>query len=225
MTAASNDKNIFLARELYKNKCSCRKGISLIELLVVISIIGILAIALGFSYQGWIGRYNVEKQVKEIYTDLMTARATAMSRDRSYFVDFNNTANLINPIANVTAPCYRVIGDTAAVEDWATDGDGEWDADGDSQIDPVHTVLQGYPKAVEYPVSWSNSAIPLTLIFDNKGVITRAKTSFGATICLETTADPDYDCILVSQTRINMGKLSKQISAGGGCDSNNCVAK
>jgi prepilin-type N-terminal cleavage/methylation domain-containing protein len=196
----------------------CRKGISLIEIIVVVSIIGILALALGFSYQGWIGRYNVEKQIKEIYTDLMTARATAMNKDREYFVDFNNTGSLVNPVTNVTAPCYRIIGDTAAVNDWATDGDGEWDADGDSKIDPVHTVLPGYPKAVEYIINWTGG----TLIFDKKGLIKPSSTPLGATLSLTTTADADYDCIKISQTRINMGKMEE-------CDASNpgteCCAK
>jgi len=48
-------------------------GITLIELIVVISIMGILVFALGFSFQGWMGGYKVESQIKEMYVDLMNA--------------------------------------------------------------------------------------------------------------------------------------------------------
>ena len=35
-------------------------GITLVELIIVIAIIGILVIALGFSFQDWMGKYRVE---------------------------------------------------------------------------------------------------------------------------------------------------------------------
>ena len=36
------------------------KGVTLVELLIVFSIIAILVLALGFSYQGWMARYKVD---------------------------------------------------------------------------------------------------------------------------------------------------------------------
>ncbi len=66
-------------------------GITLVELIIVLSIIGILAVALGFEFTGWMGRYRVESQVKEMYVDLMNARARAMQRNRMHFVNFPNT--------------------------------------------------------------------------------------------------------------------------------------
>jgi prepilin-type N-terminal cleavage/methylation domain-containing protein len=68
------------------------KGVTLIELIVVISIIGILAVALGFSYVGWQGRYKVEKTTKDLYSDLMTARSMAMTRSRNYYTTLTTTS-------------------------------------------------------------------------------------------------------------------------------------
>ncbi|HLA00790.1 MAG TPA: prepilin-type N-terminal cleavage/methylation domain-containing protein, partial [Thermodesulfovibrionales bacterium] len=67
-------------------------GITLIELIIVISIIGILAVALGFEFTGWMGGYRVESQMKEMYVDLMDARARAMQRNRTHFVRLNNSS-------------------------------------------------------------------------------------------------------------------------------------
>jgi prepilin-type N-terminal cleavage/methylation domain-containing protein len=62
------------------------EGITLVELLVVIAIIGVLVTAFGFSFEGWFERYKAESQIKEMYVDLMNARARAMQRSRVHFV-------------------------------------------------------------------------------------------------------------------------------------------
>jgi prepilin-type N-terminal cleavage/methylation domain-containing protein len=67
------------------------KGITLIELVIVISIIGILTIALGFEFKGWVDKYRVEVQINELYADLMNARARAMQRNRTHFVSLTQT--------------------------------------------------------------------------------------------------------------------------------------
>ncbi|OGW43529.1 MAG: hypothetical protein A2Y66_01135 [Nitrospirae bacterium RBG_13_41_22] len=66
-------------------------GITLIELIVAVSIVGILAAALAFEFKGWMGGYKVESQIKEIYVDLMNARAMAMQKNRIHFVTLTTT--------------------------------------------------------------------------------------------------------------------------------------
>lgn len=61
-------------------------GYSLIELVLVIAIISILlGISTMFGHD-WLVRSQVEKQTREMFTDLMNARISAMQRNRVFFV-------------------------------------------------------------------------------------------------------------------------------------------
>lgn len=161
-------------------------GVTLIELLIVVSIIGILAVALGFSFQGWMGNYRIESQTKNIYADLMDARTRAMTRNRMYFVQLN-TAN------------YSVYEDT--------DDDAEFDP-GAGDDDPLPEFTN--PKTIQYNLGWT-----VDVGFDTRGLAweyTAAATRIEASITIPMTlpagATPDYDCIVVDQTRVRMGKMS-----------------
>ena len=182
------------------------KGVTLIELMVVFAIAGILAVALGFAYIGWQGAYKVEKATKDIYTDLMDARIRASTQGRAYFVDFP------------TARTYRM-----SIDDSNGTAKGNGDLIFQPQANPLvstantDTTVPTFPKTSEYTITWSGGG---TITYNQSGII-----STPGTVCLTTTADPDYDCIDVLQTRINIGKLTTQISNGGACLAANCVAK
>ena len=177
-------------------------GITLIELIIVISIIGILAVALGFEFVGWMGGYRVESQMKELYVNLMNARARAMERNREHFV-------------TVTATQYTIQED---INPWP-DGDNNLTA-GDSvrpagYNDPIPLLQRNLDP--QYPIAWSGGA---QIAFTTRGLSTGNRT-----ICSNTTAGADYNCIEVSASRINLGRLTTMIPDGGSCDSANCVAR
>jgi prepilin-type N-terminal cleavage/methylation domain-containing protein len=165
-------------------------GITLIELIVVISIIGILVVALGFEFQGWMGSYRAESQTKEMYVDLMNAKARAMQRNRVHFVVVNNAA-----VCSSYPSCYQIYEDTD--EDGVTP----------PPIDTDDTkILRPDPKPLSYPSLWTG-----TVTMNTRGLV-----SPNNTIRFDIgTNNPDYDCIVLSATRINMGKW----------DGANCVAK
>jgi len=193
-----------------REEMSNNRGVTLVELIIVISVIAILVVGLGFSYFDWMGKYNVEKTTKVLHTDLMDARSMAISGNRDYFVDFNFPSP---PLGNGT---YRIAEDT--------DGDGEGDADSDGIIDAAgHTFIQPFSKTVEYTIE-SNFEDKI-INFDKRGIVQPNGQALGGTICFFTELDPDYDCIVIFQTRINMGKLRKQPGNGGRCNSDNCDTK
>ena len=103
------------------------RGMTLIELLVVIAIIGILLAALGMGYEGWIGRYNIEKATKQLYSDLMKARMMALNGDRRHFVVLRGAS-------------YSIVEDT----------------DEDGVMDSSDRTISGFPRELPHPVSYNN---------------------------------------------------------------------
>ena len=176
-------------------------GVTLTELIVVVAIVAILAVALGFSYQGWMGRYKMEKQIKGIYTDLMDARARAMGRDRNFLADFP------------TATSYRVAADD----------------DGDNAVDPppAGEVLPTFPKTLEYPMAggglimFDSRGLVYTIAGGNAVLIDPPATPL-VTLRLAAVGQPDYeppdyDCIELTASRIKMG-LWNNLPAPGVCN-------
>lgn len=162
---------------MYDLACNIKKedGLTLLELVIGISVIAILVVVLGFQYRNWMGRYRIETQVKQMHTDLMNARARAMTMNRVHF-------------ATGTANDYTIYEDTNP----APDGNGTLEIGSD-------TMLPAYPKPVEYAINWTGTGNQIN--FDRRGLIGPT-----GSIRLISTVDADYDCLTLSQTRINMGK-------------------
>jgi Tfp pilus assembly protein FimT len=167
------------------------RGITLVELVVIVSVIGILAMALGFTFSGWISGYKVESQTKELYIDMMNSRAKAMNTNKMHF--FVLTSNQ-----------YTVYEDS----DPAPDGNQTLDTSND-------TLVLQETLATANPLTWNGAA---QVNFSKRGL-----ANVGKTLCIFSDADPDYDCLVVSDTRINMGKIT---NPGGSCsDANICNTK
>jgi Tfp pilus assembly protein FimT len=182
------------------------EGLTLIELITVITITGILLLALGFQFSDWMGRYKVESEIKEMYVDLMSAKARAMKRDRVYFV-------------SLTATRYTINED---VSPWP-DGDGTLTSADNTgpagYTDPIPFLNKDLNQ--ELPITWSGTSDAAPQIqFSKRGLAAYAGSNNYA-ICSNTTSDADYNCIEISETRIEMGK----VNIGDACNAANCVVK
>lgn len=99
------------------------RGMTLVELMTVVAILGVLVVILGFSFQGWIAKYKVEDQTKRLYADITDARARAMQKKRMTFV-------------TLAANQYRTFEDTNT----APDGNGALDPATDTGVAVVNTA-------------------------------------------------------------------------------------
>ncbi len=183
-------------------KTTKNHGITVVELIIVISIIGIIAVALGFEFVGWMGGYRVESQIKEVYVDLMNARARALQKNRAHFTQ-------------LAATQYTILED---LDPWP-DGNGTLTA-GDSvrpvgYNDPIPFLQRALDP--QYPITWNGGVL---ISFTPRGLSTVNKT-----ICSNTTVVTDYNCIDISASRINLGRLTTMIPNGGACDATNCVSR
>lgn len=157
-------------------------GYSLTELVVVIAILGTLLGIAGISGKTWLGRYRVEAQTKEMFTDLMNARASALQRNRMHFVNFVGTQ-------------YTIYEDTNP----GPDGDGYYQS-GDTP------VMQ---KSTQYPIVPALGGTATGFSFDKNGLVSLATpTTATGTLHFDSEAGPEYDCITLCTTRILMGKWS-----------------
>jgi Tfp pilus assembly protein PilE len=192
------------------------KGVTLIELVVVITIIIILVFALGFMYQGWLSRYNVEENIKQVYTDLMDARGRAMDRSLEYFVDFPQTTqyqvvedtnnSYTEDAGDITLPTFPK---TVGQPFYAYSYNGNGSPTGMTLVG-VTTIINGgivFDKAggvtiATLSVNPASPTVPVTT-----GIISFTQSSAG-----QTAGAFDYDCISISPTRINLGQMN-----GGVC--------
>lgn len=166
-------------------------GLTLIELMVVIMIVGVLAGLGVVNFRNWIVRYSVEKEIKELNASLSEARLRAMTTNRVHFV-------------GLASGSYTVYDDT----DPAPNGDEALNTGSDTQVYP--------PKTLEYPITWGLALGVSVIEFGCRGLC-----NTNGTICIYSTAKPEYDCLRVSTTRIRLGKLSSQ----GACDADVCQIK
>ena len=154
-------------------------GYSLIELIVVVAIVGTMLGIAGFSFHEFQKRYAAESQVRIMHIDMLRARHRAFQLDKSYFV-------------TVSADSYQITEDT-------NDSGGTKPDGGDTPIWPE-------PKRFRYRSLWGG-----TVILTGRGTISKSGGGILSTnplpIIFDTAGtEPEYDCIAVAPTRINVGK-------------------
>jgi prepilin-type N-terminal cleavage/methylation domain-containing protein len=162
------------------------RGLTMVEVMIVVAILGFLAIVSGLSFRGWVAKYKVEDETKRFYADLSDVRARAMQKKRATFVDLSSTTS------------YRTFEDSAP----APDGDGNLNA-GDLLVADSATIWSG---GLPYPIDNPTLGGVTQVRFDKEGL-----ANVPVTIWFTSSLSPDYDCINISTTRIRMGRFNGAI--------------
>jgi len=165
-------------------------GFTLIELVVVIVIISLLIAFAGIELTGWMARYRAENQIKEMYTDLMDARSRAMKKNRTYFIH----------LSTATPTRYDTYEDT--------NGNNTLDIGTDTNINSLSK------QNFKYSITWDGGVDPLDIAIDRRGLVAPSNRNLWVLKDDGTTygsSEIDYDCIIISLTRINMGKYNGAI--------------
>jgi prepilin-type N-terminal cleavage/methylation domain-containing protein len=164
------------------------QGFSLVELIVVISIMTILLSLATIAFNSYQVNYNVESEIKTLYADIMGARIRAMNENRPYIVKFTGTKSYVTAID--------------------INGDGDY-GEGDIKIDRYSKDNLKYELNWKIP-TYSNNKLKL----DNRGLVNgNCITDVKCYVRVNKDNSSEYDCIAISNTRIKMGKWD-----GTGCN-------
>ena len=153
-------------------------GFTIIEIIVVLAICGILAAIGTLSFSKMTTKANIESQIKQMYSDLMTARIEAMDRTTCHFVTLN-------------AQQYAVYEDTL----------------GTCTIAGENLLLNPPPMTNAILWNSGNGAVTpsgVQIIFDSRGLV---QVTIG-TISINDTVGAAYDCILIETTKTSMGAMN-----------------
>jgi type II secretory pathway pseudopilin PulG len=155
------------------------RGITLMELVIVIAICGILMGIAGSTLNSLLARYDTESQVRQLHFDMMTARARAVLRNKACFI-------------TVTAHDYQIIEDTNESGGAAPDA-------GDA---PLWTT----PKKFKYPCRWSGTIIMNARGIISKSTGALLSSNALAIRFDAAGVEPEYNCIQIGPTRMKSGK-------------------
>jgi prepilin-type N-terminal cleavage/methylation domain-containing protein len=157
------------------------RGFTLLELIIVMSILTILIAIAAMPVKNWIDKSRAEGQLRTLHADLLQTRAKAMQENKQYFVVIN-------------ANNYQIVKD--ANENGTND-------------DPVVAQKALFYPATSSSALVVDPAWSLTLIMDPRGVLSTSLSSLNIAVNIffdTANAKPEYDCFQLYATRINLGR-------------------
>jgi len=156
------------------------RGFTLIEIIVVIAIVAILlAIAIP-QFSKYVKKYSVEKEITEIYGDLVQQRFKSMNSGVPNGIRFDSQTQYT--LFEFDDKNYNM----------------KYDADENEEKDPIKK------SGLKFGLEIKNGSFPFVVLFDGKGMAKSANWGIGNfTVYIDSPAR--YNCIAISSNRIKMG--------------------
>jgi prepilin-type N-terminal cleavage/methylation domain-containing protein len=204
------------------------RGMTLIELLVVTMVIAILILVVSFTFTGWQTRYKVESQVKELYGDLMEMRMRALQTNTMHFIRFDNTKDFRYRVYRDSdndnnaefATDEQLVDLSKEALGYAIRWNGaaapvnlEMDSRGLSKAGFCSGDLNKICKEESECNAGQTCEDRIIWLVDTEGKIFLLEKDGGSDGVHNIDVEVDYDCVVITSTRINMGKLDN----GGVC--------
>jgi len=149
-----------------------KSGITLVEILVVVVVMGIIAVVAGIQFWNITKKHDVESDIKTLYANLMEARIKAFTENTTYGIYWGNA-----PFTK-----YELRKDT----------------DDDGDITDETSI-----KEIKLERELTRTGSASSIVFTEKGT---AKAPYVTIYYNDTTITAEYTCVVVSMTRIKMGK-------------------
>lgn len=158
-------------------------GFSLIELIITISIMGIVIAVATIPFNSWQTKNKIESQTREIHSDLAEARTNAFTRKKVHGIVFQPTSYVMKSYSSEVEYKYMI--------DAAANG----------------VVLQ--TKDLKYSITKGNT----TTAFTNANGAVRFDTSgftndWFTVVVNPVSASAAVNCLVISSARVNVGKMN-----------------
>lgn len=155
-------------------------GFSLIELLITMTVMALVMTISTLSFNSWTRKSGVERQLREMFTDLSESRVQAFHEKRPYRITFQPSSYVIKNYSTENEPS-----------------------------DAGRIIIN---KDMKYGLTSKNSTgTDLGVDISDKFVEfdTRGWSSNNFTVIVNPlSADPSVNCLVISDTRVNMGKIN-----------------
>jgi prepilin-type N-terminal cleavage/methylation domain-containing protein len=154
------------------------RGVTMLELLIVVAVSSILMGIAGFSVQGLRDRYDIESQVRRMQSNMTIARIKAFQSKKTYFVTVTNSG-------------YQITEDT--------------NENGGTKPDSGDRAFWSVPQQFKFQSQWNGTFImKASGIISTSKLPLLANAALA--IRFDTDGNkPEYDCIAVGPTRIKAG--------------------
>lgn len=176
-------------------------GFSLIELVIVITIVVISSGLATIQFSSWSKKNAVEAQVKQMATDINELRVRALTTKLRHSITFNT---------------YSYVFKSYSTETWTSNDDLL--THGTVIPGGTHTVKYGLKKSVTASSSVDYAGTNEDILeIDQRGMMTGTKASVFLGGAAKTSAAA-VNCLTIHTTRVNIGKENDPTSGAGVCD-------